>query len=907
MQVFNIQEDITCPRVKSICFHRTRSVILLALHNGEIAAYDYSLSAYIHKFLDHEGPVRSIHFHPSNDIFVSGGDDQFVRIWDYTTKTHVKLKGHSDYIRCVKFHPFEPFILSTSDDRTVKIWNFQSKKKIKTLAGHTNYVMAAEFLNDQRVVSVSLDQTIRIWNIEDGTSEIIEAHDKGINALSVLFKMNDFVIFTGSDDKSIKMFNSDLISTDCFNYHNKSITGLLSFEKTIISCGEDGFLFINKNKQTKRIERDGRFWCLARNEQNMIAAGHDNSFIIFGLKNKLVYDQRFLIRDNKVLNHKNEKIIDLKKEVKNIVSNDELLIINYTYKFEVYKHKIKKFLWSETGNGFFFHEMIISENKGEYHSFTFTGKVKEERIFSISGHAIGSKEFIYVFCEKKLYQINKKYEKFSATLPFIIEKVVTDDNFVIVMGKNDFIVLDRDLRILRHIKEMVKIFSIKIHDGIIFYTTEKQIKYIFEKTDGIICTTNSMYLIDIFEKNGKDFCLLANDEQTVEREINTDEIKFKIAVLNDDKDVIESFIGNLPGMCLINFLNENGRGEIALPYIKNQKEKFELYISMNDFENAFNIAESKNEYEKIIEKALEKPEILKFNIDFVEKSLKKIENDFRLFLFYVAIKNEDKILNTTFKDLNAKMLQAFIKKDRKTVIQMLKSKENIITNTALIETEEQDDDFKRSENDEIYHDLDEQEINDQKSNDKIYDFEELQTKPEFIIENCNYDNFIVQACNLFELGKVREAKKIFLSILYTLNDSLSEEKRFLIGNYLAGIESEKKRKKEQDVKKILERVCFFYNLKLLPQHRNIQVENYVAVNYKNKNFDLAKSVAKNKEGDLYQQVMQSNKSGNIFSEPKGVFCCDIGAYKLDGYHCIFCGNYNEKEKCAICLIGKVVK
>ena len=60
----------------------------------------------IDKYEGHQGPVRTIQFHPRLSLFVSGGDDTTVRVWNYNTKKEVfLLKGHLDYVRCVGFHP----------------------------------------------------------------------------------------------------------------------------------------------------------------------------------------------------------------------------------------------------------------------------------------------------------------------------------------------------------------------------------------------------------------------------------------------------------------------------------------------------------------------------------------------------------------------------------------------------------------------------------------------------------------------------------------------------------------------------------------------------------------------------------------------------------------------------------
>ncbi|KRH93247.1 Vesicle coat complex COPI, alpha subunit [Pseudoloma neurophilia] len=982
MQI-NIQEEIPCPRVKSLCFHRERPVILLALHNGEIRAYDYSLSTFIDTFLDHDGPVRSIDFHSTNDLFLSGGDDQFVRVWDYTNKTNFKLKGHTDYIRCVKFHPFEPFILSTSDDRTIKIWNFQNQKKIKTLAGHTNYVMCANFLNNQKIVSVSLDQTIRIWNIEDGTSEIIEGHDKGINTLTISYPINgqirtdlqnrnDFIILTGADDKNIKMFDSDFLVKDSFSYHNKPVTAVIYYDKSVISCGEDGFIFINKNKQIKRIEREGRFWCLAHNEKDVLAAGHDSSFVIFKLKKDVIFDSRFYIKENSILNYKNERIIDLKKEAHSILSNETHLIVNYPHKFEIYSlkksDKISKFgnskgpIWSEMGCALFFNNQIISVNNSEYNSFTFDGKILEENIFSNDGIATGTSDYIFIHHFKKLTIVDKGYRKNTVNLPFNIEQITYQNKILVVIGKNDLVMMTNDFqsqntvqngtkewRIVRHVKEMVRIFSAVIENDVIFYTTEKQLKYLFKESNGIICTVNSMFIVKKYQQNGKEICLFVSNKEILEREVNLDEIMFKKAVLNNDKKIIDNFIGRLPGLSLINFLKENGRGEIALPYIENQKEKFLLYLSMNDFEKAYECAKSKYEFSQIVNKAFATlktsgTDLIEKYFQIIESAIKQTENDQKLFLFYLCTKKYDKIKDAQFTDLNIKIFQAVFNHDRDTAIQILSDHNNLTDNTALISKNPTDelsdfecfadeqlaeDSVKKPENFEhqsLKKDHQRENKNEQKGTDsktlekqeyessQIYDQELLSKKSGFITADCDFETEFDEALDNFDNHKVKDARRQLFSILYSLKDNLEEENRFLIGSYLAGIDSEKKRKKETDIERILDRVQFFFNLKLTKKHRNMQTETFVAINYKNGNFDIAKTVAssfiqesESNKNESFQRVLDSAKIGNAFEQKTGLFCVDSGNYETSAFVCQFCGNANEKDKCYICEVGRLVK
>lgn len=77
---------------------------------------------------------------------MSGGDDSFVKVWDYKQKRCLfTLKGHIDYIRTTYFHNQLPWILSACDDQTMRIWNYQSRACVNIITGHSHYVMCAQF------------------------------------------------------------------------------------------------------------------------------------------------------------------------------------------------------------------------------------------------------------------------------------------------------------------------------------------------------------------------------------------------------------------------------------------------------------------------------------------------------------------------------------------------------------------------------------------------------------------------------------------------------------------------------------------------------------------------------------------------------------------------------------------
>ncbi|KAI5147721.1 coatomer subunit alpha [Nematocida ausubeli] len=262
-------------RVKSIAFHPSKKVVITGLHSGAIQGWNYLYKTKIFELNEHEGPVRVVVFHHLVERFASAGDDCLVRIWDYKTKSvETVFKGHTDYIRSIEFHKHLPWLITTSDDQTIRIWNFQSKKQIACLTGHTHYVMCAKFINDKLFASVSLDQTIRVWDYSAlitksqtsvmdmlGVPEVVlkhmmDGHDRGINWISVQPDGETFA--TGGDDSTIRLWSvsQDGISEkDTLQGHHSHISSLYyTKSNTLLSNSEDGTMKIWDIKSRKPIK-----------------------------------------------------------------------------------------------------------------------------------------------------------------------------------------------------------------------------------------------------------------------------------------------------------------------------------------------------------------------------------------------------------------------------------------------------------------------------------------------------------------------------------------------------------------------------------------------------------------------------------------------------------------------------
>jgi len=282
-------------------------------------------------FDEHDGPVRGIDFHPNQPMFVSGGDDYKIKVWNYKLKRCLfTLLGHLDYIRTATFHHENPWIVSASDDQTIRIWNWQSRQSFAVLTGHNHYVMCAKFHpTEDLLVSASLDQTVRVWDISGlkkksmpgggssglsppgsansaaanqaidlfGSSgavvkHVLEGHDRGVNWVS--FHPTLPLIISGADDRQVKLWRMNdtkawEVDTCRGHYNNISCCIFHPRQEIILSCSEDKSIRVwcmSKRTALQTLRKDTeRFWALAAHPTlNVFAAGHDQGLVVFKLE-----------------------------------------------------------------------------------------------------------------------------------------------------------------------------------------------------------------------------------------------------------------------------------------------------------------------------------------------------------------------------------------------------------------------------------------------------------------------------------------------------------------------------------------------------------------------------------------------------------------------------------------------
>jgi len=136
----------------------------------------------------HNGPVRSVIFHPQDpNQLISGSADHTVVLWDVeASQPTMTFSDHADEVSSVALSSDGGQLASGSADGTVKLWSMASGSLISTLTEHEEWVLSVAFDPVQnRLATGAADNTIRFWNL-DTFQELyaFEGHEDWVSALS---------------------------------------------------------------------------------------------------------------------------------------------------------------------------------------------------------------------------------------------------------------------------------------------------------------------------------------------------------------------------------------------------------------------------------------------------------------------------------------------------------------------------------------------------------------------------------------------------------------------------------------------------------------------------------------------------------------------------------------------------
>jgi succinate dehydrogenase flavin-adding protein (antitoxin of CptAB toxin-antitoxin module) len=164
-------------------------------------------------FTGHNQCIRSLSFNSEGTKIVSGGYDQFIKLWDIASGKEIfSVKASAFPIEVLSFTPDDRYIITAGLENNVKIWDAENGKLVRILKGHTDAVYALTVSSDSRYLATGgNDNIIRIWEIQTGILLYqLKAHTQGIRSL--VFSPDGRYLISGGVEGKIYIWNTEKLN-----------------------------------------------------------------------------------------------------------------------------------------------------------------------------------------------------------------------------------------------------------------------------------------------------------------------------------------------------------------------------------------------------------------------------------------------------------------------------------------------------------------------------------------------------------------------------------------------------------------------------------------------------------------------------------------------------------------------
>lgn len=181
------------------------------------------------------------------------------------------LQGHEGMVMTSKFNPAGTYIASAGYDKQIFMWEVYGEcRNFGVMKGHKGTVLDLQWAKDgTQLYSASSDKTAAVWDVEQGQRiRMLRDHTSFVNTVSPA-KFGDPLFITGSDDRTIKLWDGRVRSCQNSLQHD--------FPITAVALGHD-----NTHVYGGGIDNDIHVWDLRTQQKIYSLTGHQDT--ITGLK-----------------------------------------------------------------------------------------------------------------------------------------------------------------------------------------------------------------------------------------------------------------------------------------------------------------------------------------------------------------------------------------------------------------------------------------------------------------------------------------------------------------------------------------------------------------------------------------------------------------------------------------------
>ncbi|GAB4827396.1 hypothetical protein Ancab_034281 [Ancistrocladus abbreviatus] len=158
----------------------------------------------------HGWDVKSVDWHPTKSLLVSGGKDNLVKLWDAKSGRELSsFHGHKNTVLCVKWNDNGNWVLTASKDQIIKLYDIRAMKELESFRGHHKDVTALAWhpFHEEYFVSGSYDGSIFHWLVGHETPqiELPNAHDNAVWDLA--WHPIGYILCSGSNDHNTRFWH----------------------------------------------------------------------------------------------------------------------------------------------------------------------------------------------------------------------------------------------------------------------------------------------------------------------------------------------------------------------------------------------------------------------------------------------------------------------------------------------------------------------------------------------------------------------------------------------------------------------------------------------------------------------------------------------------------------------------
>ncbi|XP_055056908.1 WD repeat-containing protein 36 isoform X1 [Misgurnus anguillicaudatus] len=146
---------------------------VIALSSGHIDVFNMQSGLHRGHYGEdkaHAGPVRGVAVDGLNQLTVSVGADQLVKIWKFKSKELLHTHSLPAAPACSLLHRDSGMLAIALDDFTVNILDLETRRIVRRFSGNRGQINDMTFSPDGRwLITASMDCTIRTWDLPSGS------------------------------------------------------------------------------------------------------------------------------------------------------------------------------------------------------------------------------------------------------------------------------------------------------------------------------------------------------------------------------------------------------------------------------------------------------------------------------------------------------------------------------------------------------------------------------------------------------------------------------------------------------------------------------------------------------------------------------------------------------------------